>query len=124
LSTALVLLALGAAPAIAQDTPDNIGHTRHLHRHNQPHETVAPDGTRFTTNRHGAPLVLPTEQDAFTFVVFGDRTGGPVEGVSVLADAVRDTNLLEPDLVMTVGDLINGYNQTPEWMEQMREFKG
>ncbi|MCB9840176.1 MAG: metallophosphoesterase [Phycisphaeraceae bacterium] len=124
LPAALLLLALAASPALAQDTPDNVGHTHHLHRHNQPHETVAADGTRFTTNRDGAPLVLPTEQDAFTFVVFGDRTGGPVEGVSVLADAVRDTNLLEPDLVMTVGDLINGYNQTPEWMEQMHEFKG
>ncbi len=103
---------------------DNIGHTRHLHRHNQPHGTVAADGTRFTTSRTGAPLVLPTEQDSFFFVVFGDRTGGPVDGVSVLADAVRDTNLLEPDLVMTVGDLVNGYNEAPAWLEQMAEFKG
>lgn len=116
-----VAFGLFGAPAQGQD---NIGHTRHLHSHNAAHETVAADGTRFTTSREGAPLVLPTEEDSFFFVVYGDRTGGPVEGVSVLADAVRDTNLLEPDLVMTVGDLINGYNERAAWMEQMREFKG
>lgn len=113
----------GAAPLLAQPS-DNIGHARHLHRNNQPHGTVAADGTRFTTNREGAPLVLPTEEESFFFVVFGDRTGGPADGVSVLADAVRDTNLLEPDLVMTVGDLVNGYNEREPWMAQMREFKG
>src|SRR5690606_36045413 len=65
----------------------------------------------------------PQEKDAFTFVVFGDRAGGPVDGVKALADAVRDVNLLEPDFVMTVGDLINGYNATPQWMQQMTEYK-
>ena len=67
-------------------------------------------------------LEVPEETDAFTFVVFGDRTGGPAEGVKVLAQAVADTNLIEPDLVMTVGDLIEGYNETPEWQEQADEF--
>ena len=68
-------------------------------------------------------LPLTKEDDAFVFAVFGDRTGGPADGVNVLADAVRDVNLLEPDMVMTVGDLINGYNQTPEWLTQMKEYK-
>lgn len=68
-------------------------------------------------------LKLPKEDDAFGFVVFGDRTGGPVEGIAVLAQAVEDTNLLDPDLVFTVGDLINGYNQPKEWMAQAAEFK-
>jgi hypothetical protein len=102
---------------------DNIGHERHLHRHGEPHP-AAVDESRFVTNRDGAALELPSEEDAFFFVVFGDRTGGPVEGVSVLADAVRDTNLLEPDFVMTVGDLVEGYNTSGAWVEQMREFKG
>lgn len=101
---------------------DNIGHRHHKHRHNRPHPTE-PANSRFTTNRTGAPLVLPTEDDAFVFAVFGDRTGGPASGVSILADAVHDVNLLEPDLVMTVGDLINGYNQEAEWMVEMREYK-
>lgn len=119
---ALVLgVALLAGPALGQD---NIGHERHLHRHNDKHP-AAPDASRFTTSREAAAtLPLPHEEDAFFFVVFGDRTGGPAGGVSVLADAVRDTNLLEPDLVMTVGDLIEGYNTREPWMKQMEEFKG
>lgn len=120
----LVLPTLAFAQ-IAPAPADNIGHDRHTHHHNPKHPTVAPTPDRFVTSRKSeVVLPLPEEKDAFTFVVFGDRTGGPVDGVKVLADAVRDTNLLEPDLVMTVGDLINGYNATPAWMEQMREFKG
>lgn len=68
-------------------------------------------------------LPLPKGDDVFHFVVFGDRTGGPAEGIKVLAQAVEDANLLDPDLVMTVGDLINGYNQTEPWMKQMQEFQ-
>ncbi len=68
-------------------------------------------------------LPLPKGDDVFHFVVFGDRTGGPAEGIKILAQAVEDANLLDPDLIMTVGDLVNGYNQTDEWMKQMQEFQ-
>jgi len=68
-------------------------------------------------------LPLPKDDDVFHFVVFGDRTGGPAEGIKILAQAVEDSNLLDPDLVMTVGDLVNGYNQTDVWMKQMEEFQ-
>ncbi len=95
---------------------------RHLRSHNEPHEKVV-DGHRFHTSREGAILYLPVEDDAFTFAVFGDRTGGPNEGIDILAEAVADVNLLEPDLVMTVGDMIDGYNQTAQWLEQMRQYK-
>lgn len=79
---------------------------------------------RFSTSR-GNPLVLPLpdEKDAFFFVVFGDRTNGPPEGVRVLAQAVSDVNLLAPDLVMTVGDLVQGYNDTPAWLVEAAEYK-
>lgn len=117
----LAAFALSAAPAVAQQ--DNIGHRHHFVRHGEPHP-AAPDRSRFFTSRDGAILPLPAEEDAFFFVVYGDRTGGPADGVSVLADAVHDTNLLEPDLVMTVGDLVQGYNETPEWTGEMREYKG
>lgn len=112
-------------PALA-DPPvnPNIGHTHHHHRHGEKHETVVPTPSRFLTSRQSkVELPLPNENDAFTFIVYGDRTGGPPEGVSVLADAVRDTNLLEPDFVMTVGDLINGYSNEEVWMTQMKEYK-
>ena len=82
------------------------------------------DAGRFYTDRPDPKLLpVPEETDAFSFVVFGDRTGGPAEGVEVLAEAVRDANLLGPDLVMTVGDLVQGYNELPEWGEQAAEFK-
>ncbi len=122
---AIVTTMLLAASAFAQQRApesDNVGHTRHHHARNAKHPRMNTDATRFTTDREGAALELPAEEDAFSFVVFGDRTGGPDVGVSVLADAVRDVNLLEPDFVITVGDLIQGYNQTDEWMEEMREY--
>jgi len=96
---------------------------RHKVRHNPDHPTEAATDDRFHTDREGASLVLPTEQDAYSFVVYGDRTGGPKQGVDVLAQAVADTNLLEPDLVMTVGDLVEGYNTTPDWLKQKDQFK-
>lgn len=119
----LSLLAL--TPSLAEPPVNpNIGHNHHLHRHGEKHETVPPSPERFHTSRQSEiDLPLPAEKEAFTFVVYGDRTGGPPEGVSVLADAVRDTNLLEPDFVMTVGDLINGYSTEDVWMTQMTEFK-
>ena len=129
--TACLLVAAVFAPPLsaqskgtADDPTPNLDHRRHMHRHNAPHPTEAPDGSRFHTTRSSdVVLPLPHEKDAFVFAVFGDRTGGPPEGIDVLADAVRDVNLIEPDLVMTVGDLINGYNRPDEWLEQMREYK-
>lgn len=114
-------LLLATVAMVDSGQADNLDHNHHHFRHNRPHATVTGDG-RLQTSRVGRTLNLPVEQDAFTFAVFGDRTGGPATGVRILADAVRDVNLIEPDLVMTVGDMINGYNETPEWMAQMREY--
>jgi hypothetical protein len=84
----------------------------------------AQDPRVHTSRPNGATLLrLPKEDDAFGFVVYGDRTGGPVEGIEVLKQAVADTNLLDPDLVFTVGDLINGYNADAAWKAQAAEYK-
>ncbi|MBA4039309.1 MAG: hypothetical protein C0468_03100 [Planctomyces sp.] len=102
----------------------NLIHQRHKHAWGKKHPTEAATAARFLTNRKSqVALPLPAEREAFSFVVFGDRTSGPDDGVNVLADAVRDVNLLEPDMVLTVGDLIQGYNTTTPWLEQMREYK-
>jgi hypothetical protein len=112
----------GGMRVIDREAP-NLTHDHHLYPHNAKHP-AAPDAARFTTSRRDAiRLPLPAEKDAFSFVVFGDRTGGPADGVNVLADAVRDVNLLEPDLVMTVGDLVQGYTEDPEYSVQAREYK-
>ena len=89
-------------------------------KHPAAHEEARFDTTRGSSVR----LPLPAESDAFTFVIFGDRTGGPADGVKILAQAVRDVNLLDPDMVMTIGDMVQGYNDTEPWMVQMREYKG
>jgi len=79
----------------------------------------------FTTRANARQdlVPLPKEEGVFHFVVFGDRTGGPADGIHILEQAVHDTNLLDPDLVMTVGDLVQGYNSTPEWTMQMRQYR-
>ena len=123
----LLSLSLGSN-ALAQHAEDNLHidptHERHLHKHGHDHAT-SNDRARFHTSRSSEiTLPLPNEKDAFFFVVYGDRTGGPDEGISVLKDAVHDTNLLEPDFVWTVGDLIQGYNTTEPWIRQMEEYKG
>lgn len=77
------------------------------------------------TNRESVQILpLPKEEGSFHFIIYGDRTGGPPEGVEVLAQAVKDTNLLDPDLVMTVGDLVQGYNSQEPWEKQMQEYRG
>jgi 3',5'-cyclic AMP phosphodiesterase CpdA len=86
--------------------------------------SVLADSPGIHTDRQSAKILpLPKGDDVFHFIGFGDRTGGPAEGIKVLAQAVADANLLDPDLVMTVGDLVNGYNQTTEWTAQMEEFQ-
>ena len=85
---------------------------------------VRADDRKVHTSRQGArALPLAKEDGVFHFAIFADRTGGPAEGIRVLAQAVEDTNLLDPDLVLTVGDLIEGYNTTEPWMRQMKEFR-
>lgn len=125
LLVALLIFSFVGLNAFAQDKPATapLEHDRHTHKHNPDHPTEKAEGPRFHTTRTGAPLKLPKEDDAFTFVVFGDRTGGPHVGINVLAQAVADTNLLEPDLVMTVGDLVNGYKDDKVWMPQMVQYK-
>lgn len=112
---------LRAVAALLVLTPLVVARTPH---HDEAAVKPKDPADRFTTSRP-APLVLPLpeERDAFFFAVFGDRTGGPAEGIHVLEQAVHDVNLLRPDLVMTVGDLVQGYNETPRWLEQAREYK-
>ncbi len=97
---------------------------RHRHHYDRRKHATTSDDTRFVTNRQSdIVLPLPEENDAFVFAVFGDRTGGPPEGVQILDQAVEDVNLFEPDLVMTVGDMIQGYNTTDSWIPEMRQYK-
>jgi 3',5'-cyclic AMP phosphodiesterase CpdA len=130
LGSLLLLASIGSSlsaqsPATQPSAPEssNVVHTHHHQAHNPPHPTTKDPSRFYTTRKSDIQLALPEEKDAFNFVVFGDRTSGIPSGVNILAEAVRDVNLLEPDFVMTVGDLVQGYNDTPLWMEQMTEYK-
>lgn len=77
----------------------------------------------FTTRTDATTLSLPDSQPSFQFAIFGDRTSGVPAGLRVLEQAVSDTNVIGPDLVMTVGDLVQGYNKTDQWLKQKDEYK-
>jgi len=77
-----------------------------------------------TSRKKARVLPLPKQDGVFHFVIYGDRTGGPPSGLDVLRQAVRDTNLLDPDLVLTVGDLIPGYTSGKTWLKQAKTYRG
>ena len=55
---------------------------------------------------------LLNDPDNFQFAIVSDRTGGMRDGV--FKEAVRKLNLLQPEFVISVGDLINGYYDNEE----------
>jgi hypothetical protein len=60
------------------------------------------------------------DPDDFQFAIVSDRTGGHRPGV--FASAMEQVNRLQPEFVMCVGDLIEGYTEdrdrlTEEWRE-------
>ena len=104
-----------------------LAHEGHEHdddngRDHAQHADHDHDAALMTTREDTKMLPPAKSDDVFHFVVYGDRTGGVPAGLRVLEQAVRDTNLLDPDLVMTVGDLVQGYNDTQEWLQQANEF--
>ena len=103
--------------------PNGNGHHAGDGHHAEHHQRAEHPRDLFTTRDSKAVLPPTVEDDAFTFVIYGDRTGGVPAGLQVLRQAVSDTKLVDPDLVMTVGDLIQGYNETPAWKRQAAEFK-
>jgi hypothetical protein len=59
----------------------------------------------------------------FQFIVVSDRTGGVRPGV--FEDAVRKINLLQPEFVMSIGDLITGHTEDREQIDaEWKEFIG
>jgi predicted phosphodiesterase len=61
-----------------------------------------------------------SEEATYRFAVLGDRTGGHIPGI--FAQAVEEVNRLNPDIVLTVGDYIEGYTtdttaMNKEWDE-------
>jgi len=73
--------------------------------------TTQPDGPAFRHDLSGPVLPWTNEEfdaadDKFTFAVFSDLTGGERERIFEIA--VAQLSLLRPELVINVGDLIEG----------------
>lgn len=67
-------------------------------------------------------LDLNNRSQNFQFVIVTDRTGGRRPGV--FTQAVGKINLLQPEFVVSVGDLINGYTDDPGlWALEWAEFE-
>ncbi len=68
-------------------------------------------------------LRLNNAADQFQFAVVTDRTGG--HRAKVFSQAVARLNLLQPEFVVSVGDLIEGYSVIPERIvAEWAEFDG
>ena len=68
-------------------------------------------------------LEVNNGEEQFQFAIVTDRTGGHRPGVFM--DGVNKLNLLQPEFVMSVGDLIEGYTEdTVELERQWDEFDG
>ncbi len=99
---------------------------------------VALFGTVLLANSDVLPSLLKIEQQAtnpwthlnlnnqpknFQFAIVTDRTGGHRK--MVFEKAVRKLNLMQPEFVVSVGDLIEGYTDKPERMQgEWAEFQG
>ncbi len=74
-----------------------------------------------------SPADIDDDPATFRFAIVTDRTGGHRDGV--FEKGVEKTRLMRPELVMSVGDLIEGYSENPteivaEWEEFQRFVSG
>jgi hypothetical protein len=68
-------------------------------------------------------LKLENDPAEFQFAIVSDRTGG--QRAKVFSRAVEQLNLMQPEFVVSVGDLIDGYTTNKdEIAKQWREFQG
>jgi hypothetical protein len=66
---------------------------------------------------------LNNDPDEFQFAIVSDRTGG--HRPRVFSQAVARLNLLQPEFVLSVGDLIEGGRKKPAQLEaEWKEFEG
>ncbi|MBK3516738.1 metallophosphoesterase family protein [Carboxylicivirga marina] len=72
-------------------------------------------------NKPWSHTQFDNQNDKFSFAVFSDLTGG--ERAGVFKVAIEQLNLLRPELIINVGDLIEGADSdTSEWHRQWDSF--
>lgn len=68
-----------------------------------------------------SPKNFNDDSTTFRIAIVSDRTGGMRE--DVFAEAIEKLNLMQPEFVISVGDLIDGYTKDPQiWNKQWDEF--
>jgi len=89
-------------------------------------ENKGQDGISADTTGNVHPwnhLEVNNSPENFQFAIVTDRTGGHRPGV--FQDAVRKLNLMQPEFVVSVGDLIEGYTTDEDRINQeWDEFSG
>ena len=69
-------------------------------------------------------LNQPKERNIFTVAFLADRTGGWPEDIKHLKRAVYEINQLNPDFVIHIGDMVEGYTRNVDsWMQEYEEFQ-
>ena len=108
LTFALVLVVMGGTLALSRQAPPGDA---------SPMKIAAADKNPWTKT------ALNNDANQFQFAIVSDRTGG--HRAKIFSQAVHRINLLQPEFVMSVGDLIEGYTLKPDVMEkQWNEFDG
>jgi hypothetical protein len=85
----------------------------------------APGGLVIRQEKTNPWTALPArvDPDEFQFAIVSDRTGG--HRARIFSRAVARLNLLQPEFVLSVGDLIEGGRKTPQQLDaEWREFDG
>ena len=76
----------------------------------------------FQSDFQGAPATPWTQKEFrndpqnFQFLVIGDRTGGERQGI--FDTAMEQIDLLQPEFVMSIGDLIEGYTRDLQLLDE------
>jgi len=105
----LVLFLLGAALVFSQNGAPSLGPTSAV----KVDIEARNPWTNLNVNNHAGD---------FQFVIVSDRTGGHRE--KVFSKAVEQINLMQPEFVLSVGDLIEGYTKDQEIAaKEWREFQ-
>jgi predicted phosphodiesterase len=105
LAAAVVLVVVAAANSRRESTPAT--------------DTVIPVEERNPWTN----LRFNTDPTEFRFAVVSDRTGG--HRARIFSQAVEQLNLMQPEFVLSVGDLIEGYSENPEKVAaEWKEFQG
>ena len=65
----------------------------------------------------------PAKKNTCVWAVSGDSADDPSRGVEVPGQPIADVNLILPNMIMTVSDLVAGYNNTSAGLPELRQLQ-